>query len=288
MDADMCAASRALMDWDMAYRNTHGEKRSSLHPDVDAPSPSHSPSSSSSPSFSSESESYPLSRCSSVSSFSSAYSDSDTPDTEECADDARFLISILKKPRLLRRGKQQQQPQACERQMSQHDDNSSSPGTNNGNGYADNQGEEKHEPDKLGGDGFVKDDEDDEWQDCDDESECDIIFERNVTFDDPLATDIVTGVPVAPSRRSRVEWAALIARERLERRMGFLAAFIDEEGDDLCHDLPDERPDNFDIEADSKRERELKKSNHDDCDIDAYVLDITEAAAQFVELERLR
>lgn len=250
MDTDMCAASRALMDWDMTYRNTHGEKRSSLHPDVD----SHSPPSPSSPSFSSESESYPLSRCSSVSSLSSAYSDSDTSDTEECADDARFLISILKKPRLIRGGKQQQQQQqqACERQMSQHD-NSISPSTNNDNNHTDNKGEEKNEVDELRGDGYVKEDEDDEWQDCDDESECDIIFERNVTFDDPLATDIVTGVPVAPSRRSRVEWAALIARERLERRMGFLAGFIDEEGDRISHDLPDEEHDNFDGEVDSKK-----------------------------------
>ncbi|KAI8951646.1 hypothetical protein F4801DRAFT_278049 [Xylaria longipes] len=302
MDADICSASRALMDWDMSYRNAHNSERaapSSIHSDSNSHSHSHldsqshsSPSPSSSPSFSSESESYPLSRCSSISSLSSAYSDSDTSDTEECGDDARFLVGILKKPRLFRRGKQQQQQQqGCETQMSHQHDYDSSHSRNNGNSYADNKKE--NDADGLKGEEYAKgyDDDADEWQDLDDdddESECEVIFERNVTFDDPLATDIVTGVPVAPSCRSRVEWTALKARERLERRLGFLGASEGEEEDGTSQDLLEERHEDFDGEAESKRGGEARGTAGDGDDLEAYVLDITEAAAQSVELERPR
>ncbi|KAI0190156.1 hypothetical protein EV127DRAFT_430558 [Xylaria flabelliformis] len=327
MDAKMCAASRALMDWDMAsYRETHDERISSSssssssslqqhsHYSQSDESQPHVHSSSSSPSSSSESESYPLSRCSSISSLSSAYSDSDTSDTEDCGDNAHFLISILKKPRLRRGSKQQQQQQqqqrqGCERQMSHHQhnyhNNTNHSGKNNkgNNSYAGNNADGLKEE-------YVTENEDDgdAWQDLDDldldddldddESECEIVFERNVTFDDPLATDIITGVPVAPSSRSRVEWTALKARERLERRLGFLGGFEEEEeeeeGDDNMSPqgiLEERHEEDLDGEAkESKRGTGTRGilDDDDDDDIDAYVLNITEAAIQFVELERIQ
>ncbi|KAI0854649.1 hypothetical protein F4860DRAFT_520636 [Xylaria cubensis] len=316
MDAKMCAASRALMDWDMAsYRETHDERLSSSsslqqhsHYSQSDESQPHVHSSSSSPSSSSESESYPLSRCSSISSLSSAYSDSDTSDTEDCGDNAHFLISILKKPRLRRGTKQQQQQQqqqqrqGCERQMSHHQhnyhNNTNHSGNNNkgNNSYAGNNADELKEE-------YVTENEDDgdEWQDLDDdESECEIVFERNVAFDDPLATDIITGVPVTPSSRSRVEWTALKARERLERRLGFLGGFEEEEeeGDDNMSPkgiLEERHEEDLDGEAkERKRGTETRgipddvDDDDDDDDIEAYVLNITEAAIQFVELERIQ
>jgi hypothetical protein len=48
------------------------------------------------------------------------------------------------------------------------------------------------------------------------ELEVDIVFERNVTFDDPLATDIATGAVVPPSSRTRQEWIAMLIRASLE------------------------------------------------------------------------
>ncbi|KAI1739793.1 hypothetical protein F4680DRAFT_421555 [Xylaria scruposa] len=284
MDANICAASRALMDWDMAYRETHDETTSSslqyshLHLQSEQ---LHSPSSS--PSFSSESESYPLSRCSSVSSLSSAYSDSDTSDTEDCSDNAHFLISILKKPRLLRGSKQQHQ-QGCESQMSnQHNYNNSHSGSK-GDSDAGNANRLKEY--------VTENEEDDEWQDLDDdeddESQCEIIFERNVTFDDPLATDIITGAPVPPSSRSRDEWTALKARERLERRLGFLGVFEEEEGDDISQDMAEERHEDLGGESESKRGAGTRGTTDDDGNIEAYVLTINGAAVQFVELERIQ
>ncbi|KAI0548119.1 hypothetical protein F4679DRAFT_552017 [Xylaria curta] len=304
MDANICAASRALMDWgDMAYRDeripsSSLQHYSHLQPEESSQPPQHSPPSSS-PSFSSESESYPLSRCSSISSLSSAYSDNsdDTSDTEDCSSDnnaQHFLISILKKPKRLQRGSKQQQ--GCEsRQMSnhhhQHNHNNSSShnGNNKGNNnYADNAANGLKEEYVTENE---EEDDDDEWQDLDededddDESECEIIFERNVTFDEPLATDIITGVPVTPSSRSRVEWTMLKARERLERRLGFLGVFdeVEEEGDDNI--LEEKRHEDLDGEE-SKRGTETR--GDDDGNIEAYVLDITEAAIQFVELERIQ
>jgi len=52
-------------------------------------------------------------------------------------------------------------------------------------------------------------------------SECEVVFERNVAFTDPLATDLMTGDIVQPSRLSREEWTALKLRESIERS-GFL------------------------------------------------------------------
>ncbi|TRX91188.1 hypothetical protein FHL15_007976 [Xylaria flabelliformis] len=314
MDANICAASRALMDWDMAsYRETHDERISSSlqqHSQSDESQPHvHSSSSppSSSPSSSSESESYPLSRCSSISSLSSAYSDSDTSDTEDCGDNALFLISILKKPRLLRGSKQQQQQQqqqGCERQMSHHQHNYNNI-NNNTNHSGNNKGNNSYAGNNANGlkEEYVTETEDDgdEWQDLDDldededddESECEIVFERNVTFDDPLATDIITGVPVAPSSRSRVEWTALKARERLERRLGFLGAFEEEEGEEgddnmSPQDILEERHDGEAEESKRGTETRGIPDDNDDDDIEAYVLNITEAATQFVDLERIQ
>ncbi|KAI3336357.1 hypothetical protein HD806DRAFT_3103 [Xylariaceae sp. AK1471] len=67
-----------------------------------------------------------------------------------------------------------------------------------------------------------EDNDADEESDCDCESEVEVVFERNVTFNDPLATDIVTGAVVSPSPRTRREWTALKARESLERYRVFV------------------------------------------------------------------
>ncbi|KAI1175814.1 hypothetical protein F4777DRAFT_548688 [Nemania sp. FL0916] len=146
--------------------------------------PSHASSthtkSSPSPSFSAESsESHSLSRCSSISSITSEYSAATSACESDSDDDEEFCpISILKKPKSNRRRRSQSQ----------------------------NGDEENNE-----------DQETDEDDDDDSDSECEIIFERNVSFDDPLATDIVTGDPVAPSPLSRLQWTAQRARERLDR-----------------------------------------------------------------------
>ncbi|KAI0187371.1 hypothetical protein F4808DRAFT_446878 [Astrocystis sublimbata] len=250
MDGDVCAApSPPIIDWTMPHHHHHH------HADMDADSHSHthmhthvhrcshrltkSPRSpSSSPSFSSESESRTtLSRCSSLSSLTSAYSETDGSETDDCDDDNEvILISILKKPRPGRSPKPQQaHDQAQMSQQHQH----SQGGADDASSHLHNQ----HHHHAIDGDealGFNVDEEtdDDDWQRCDDEeeSECDIIFERNVSFDNPLATDLVTGLEVQPSTRSRVEWAAMKAREqleRIERKLMLLGVSDDnEEGED--------------------------------------------------------
>lgn len=163
--------------------------------------------SSSSPSFSTgSSESYALSRCSSVSSLASSYSAITTTSvlsTDDESDDQICLVSILKKPK--------GSPYSHSRQRN-HGRNSSDTGDENR--LVDNT------DDDDGNEADDANDDLDEWED--DEGECDIIFERNVTFDEPLATDIITGAQVLPSSRSRLEWAAVKARECLERERAVL------------------------------------------------------------------
>ncbi|KAI8627368.1 hypothetical protein F5Y19DRAFT_176822 [Xylariaceae sp. FL1651] len=47
--------------------------------------------------------------------------------------------------------------------------------------------------------------------------DCGVAFERSVTFDDPIARDIITGAVVSPSPLSRQEWTAKMTREFIER-----------------------------------------------------------------------
>ncbi|KAI0393885.1 hypothetical protein F5Y17DRAFT_282146 [Xylariaceae sp. FL0594] len=56
-------------------------------------------------------------------------------------------------------------------------------------------------------------------EDTEEGSECDVVFERNVTFTEPLATDMETGDIVQPSKLSRQEWTAMKLRESIERNL---------------------------------------------------------------------
>ncbi|KAF2966324.1 hypothetical protein GQX73_g7270 [Xylaria multiplex] len=151
-------------------------------------------------------ESSPLYRSSSISSLSSAYSDCSTESsssTDSSSPDEGYpIVSILKKPR------QRFRNEGAQQQLSNpnHAHESGDHGNHDeGNANADEQTERQE----------GEDDDEDCWED--EESDCDIVFERHVTFDDPLATDLVSGCPVSPSPRSRTEWTAMRARACLER-----------------------------------------------------------------------
>ncbi|KAI1422833.1 hypothetical protein F5Y12DRAFT_580377 [Xylaria sp. FL1777] len=149
-----------------------------------------------------------LYRCSSVSSFSSTYSTSSThssSSTGSSSPDEGFpVIGILKKPRHRFRG-----GKLGGRQYSNDSQNGDEDSHDNDHEKEDELGEEEEEEEEEEGEGECC------WED--EESECDVVFERHVTFNDPIATDIVSGAPVSPSSHSRIEWTALRARACLER-----------------------------------------------------------------------
>ncbi|KAI1127636.1 hypothetical protein F5Y10DRAFT_242333 [Nemania abortiva] len=299
-DADICAAaSRLLIHWDSAFDATT-QRQSISHPH------SHAAKSSPSPSFSAESsESYPLSRCSSISSLcstaaSTCESDSDGDDEDD--DGGKFiLVSILKKPRRWRRDAHSQ---AQQRNHCANDHPSSS--NNNSGKNSDNNHKNNNDYNYAGdgeGEAYYEDDED-----GDDESECEIVFERNVTFDDPLATDIVTGEPIKPSPLSRLEWTALKSRECLDRereefgrdRKESEEAWEEFEEDQFrgrslgeeLEELEDEEipktwgrytdMDMHEHEHDESAREEGKRLKQSDDDVEDAVLEITETAVQLV------
>ncbi|KAJ8122373.1 hypothetical protein ONZ43_g1415 [Nemania bipapillata] len=212
-DVNFCAASELLLHhWGNEFSNTATTRDESAsasfsHSQRPQDAPSHAAKSSPSPSFSAESsESYPLSRCSSISSlYSTATSTCESDSDDEGDDDKIFLVSILKKPRVWRRGAHSPEQQRIR--------NSNSNYASHNNGIHDSSCNDDDDDD----DEWKYEAEEDDDEEDDDESECEIIFERNVSFNDPLATDIVTGDPVEPSPLSRLEWTASRARACLER-----------------------------------------------------------------------
>ncbi|KAI1362781.1 hypothetical protein F5Y08DRAFT_260449 [Xylaria arbuscula] len=210
---------------------------------VHGPEPSHPPP----PSASNESfEAAPppiLSRCSSTSSLASLYStcsnDSSSTTDSSSPDESFPIIGILKKPKPPRRrfnstgstsSNQQQQRDASPSQSHCDNDSSRLNGFQdatvkfktfvlNGETYVNchrtGENQENGQGPQEEDEGYYWNSDEDE-DDYDDTSDCDIVFERHVTFTDPIATDLVNGAPVAPSPHSRAEWKAMRARERLE------------------------------------------------------------------------
>ncbi|KAI1290678.1 hypothetical protein F5Y03DRAFT_377932 [Xylaria venustula] len=155
----------------------------------------------------------PLRRSSSVSSISSTYSsasDDSWSSTESSSpEEGTFpIIGILKKPR--RRSTTVQQRRSdlySNNQGNNHHDN------HNGDSRRGNLNKEEDDDDDEEEEEAVEE-TDDSWEDADD---CDIGFERHVTFTDPVATDIVDGSPVPQSALSRTEWTALRLRMKMEQ-----------------------------------------------------------------------
>ncbi|GAP89730.1 hypothetical protein SAMD00023353_3600260 [Rosellinia necatrix] len=202
--------SKMLFDRDMTYSENTSPFLSHFK---SQPPASFSPSFSSGPSESYTRLSRSSSNSSLLSSYSATTSTSATSTDDNESGDGFCLVGILKKPRRFRNKSQKRQDLSHGRHQSSsrnHHD------ANHGNGH--------HHDDDDDGDDDTEDeqgqqeDDDDEWGECeDDESECEVLFERNVTFAEPLATDIITGTEVSPSSRSRLEWTALRARACLER-----------------------------------------------------------------------
>ncbi|KAI0527742.1 hypothetical protein F5B22DRAFT_2378 [Xylaria bambusicola] len=202
-----------------------------------------------------------LSRCSSTSSLTSTYSvcshDSSSTTDSSSPDESYPIIGILKKPKpttTRRRVSNSKQASSQVDHSSAQEGKSITCNTKCGN-------ESYHDEEHTKG-GAQEEDEyswEEEEDEDDDASECDIIFERHVTFTEPLATDLVSGSPVQPSPHSRTEWTARRARECLERMRldgGWLGCEIyeDEDDDGEGHDggrrVQDEENDSEDEDED--------------------------------------
>ncbi|KAI0965051.1 hypothetical protein F4678DRAFT_454023 [Xylaria arbuscula] len=160
----------------------------------------------------------PLCRSSSISSISSAYStasDDSWSSTDSSSPDEGFpIIGILKKSRRRSRGGNTTQGGGWGSNYYWNEQGSSHHNSHDGESRRDNL-----QSGKEGEEAAVQEDEENSWEDADSASDCDIIFERHVTFTDPVATDIVDGSPVPQSVLSRTEWTALRMRMKLERML---------------------------------------------------------------------
>ncbi|KAI0802241.1 hypothetical protein GGR55DRAFT_666706 [Xylaria sp. FL0064] len=229
-----------------------------------------------------------LYRCSSVSSISSIYSmlstDSTSTTDSSSPDEAFPVIGILKKPRGQFYRGSATQPDSSRNSSSNNNSNWS------GEEYShdiddDNEQVEKDKNEE-------EDDNDDECNWEDEESECEIVFERNVTFNDPIATDLISGAPVSPSPHSRIEWTALRARALLERmRKADEGEWVD--CDDEDEDEEDQTGETGDIPPELRRMREQEQEQKEwereggrgdaAADVEDLVREITEKVVCLVE-----
>ncbi|KAI0406658.1 hypothetical protein F4802DRAFT_557015 [Xylaria palmicola] len=295
------AMSSASVDWDVTtfHDAADGKPSASLSNSQSQPlSSSHSnltslPSPDSLPLYSSGSESSLLSRCSSITSFSSASSETDT-DSKDDDCEPQILISILKKPRRVC-DRRRDAGWASRQEAKDRPSNNSHIHNTNNNGASNQEDTKARSTGGSNSEVCAGDDEGEEdWQDWDDEeSECDVIFERNVTFDDPLATDMVTGDPVAPSSRSRAEWESLVARKCLEWagrcKDWKLEEEYDEEREAGDHDGREKKIEqgrHTDLGFEEPKEEKKGISGEYDADVEGYVIDVTETVVRLAAQEQ--
>ncbi|KAI1347627.1 hypothetical protein F5Y01DRAFT_294388 [Xylaria sp. FL0043] len=232
-----------------------------------------------------------LYRCSSASSISSIYSmlstDSSSTTDSSSPDEAFPVIGILKKPRQQFRRGSATQPDSSRNSSSNNNSNWSSEeyshDINDDNKQAEK--DENEEEDEIDDEGA--------WED--EESECEIVFERHVTFNDPIATDLVSGAPVSPSPHSRIEWTALRARALLERmRKADEGEWVDceddEEDEEDAKGETGEIPQEFQRMREQEQEQEQKewergrgRADADDDDVEELVREITEKVVSLTE-----